>query len=31
MKNEIKGGQNITFVFCTIIYVERFTFLDKTK
>jgi len=31
MKNEIKGGKNITFVFCAIIYIEIFTFLDHKE
>jgi len=31
MKNEIKGGKNITFVFCAIIYIKRFTFLDHKE
>jgi len=31
MKNEIKGGKNITFVFCALIKIERFTFFDIFK
>jgi len=31
MKNEIKGGKNVTFVFCVNIYIEIFTFLDHKE
>jgi len=31
MKNEFKGGQNITFVFCALIYIKIFTFLDHKE
>jgi len=31
MKNDINGGKNITFVFCALIHIERFTFLDHKE
>jgi len=31
MKNEIKCGKNIVFIFCALIYIEKFTFLDHKE
>jgi len=31
MKNDIKDGKNVSFVFCALIFVKRFPFLDHKE
>jgi len=31
VKNKIKGGKTITFVFCALIYIAKNTFLDHKE